>query len=252
MSRIIAFANHKGGVSKTTSVANVGAILSQKGKKVLLVDLDAQANLTDYYLKEQPEETIYNALLDEIPLPIVQIGKGLSLVPCSLDMVGIETRIADNIERAELLQIVLEPVREQYDYILLDCPPSLGIVTLNALIAATDLYIPLTAEAIPVRGLKMLTDAMDRVKKRKNPGIKLSGIIITRWGARNLNKLIEESLRKNFGDIVFKTKIRENIAIAEAPTLHQDIVSYAPNSHGAEDYIALTNEILIRTKAENK
>jgi chromosome partitioning protein len=248
MSKIIAFANHKGGVSKTTSVANIGAILSQGGKKVLLIDLDAQANLTDYYLKERPEESIYNALLDETPLPIVQIGKGLSLVPSSLDMVGLETKIADNIDRAELLQILLEPIKGQYDYILIDCPPSLGITTLNALIAATDLYIPLTAEAIPVRGLKMLTDAMERVKKRKNPNIELSGIIITRWGARNLNRLIEESLRKNFGEVVFKTKIRENISIAEAPTFYQDIVSYAPSSHGAEDYKALTKEILKRTK----
>ena len=248
MSKIIAFANHKGGVSKTTSVANIGAILSQGGKKVLLIDLDAQANLTDYYLKERPEESIYNAMVDETPLPIVQIGKGLSIVPSSLDMVGLETKIADNIDRAELLQILLEPIKEQYDYILIDCPPSLGITTLNALIAATDLYIPLTAEAIPVRGLKMLTDAMERVKKRKNPTIELSGIIITRWGARNLNRLIEESLRKNFGEVVFKTKIRENISIAEAPTFYQDIVTYAPTSHGAEDYKALTKEILKRTK----
>ena len=248
MSRIIAFANHKGGVSKTTSVANIGAILSQVGKKVLLIDLDAQANLTDYFLKERPKETIYNAFLDEIPLPICQVGKGLSLVPSSLDMVGIEAKIADNIDRAELLQILLEPIREKYDYILIDCPPSLGITTLNALVAATDLYVPLTAEAIPVRGLKMLIDAMERVKRRKNPQIELTGIIITRWGARNLNKLIEESLRKNFGEVVFKTKVRENISIAEAPTFYQDIVTYAPSSHGAEDYKALTKEIIKRTK----
>lgn len=248
MSKIIAFANHKGGVSKTTSVANIGAILSQRGKKVLLIDLDAQANLTDYFLKERPEGTIYDALVNDTPLPVVEIGKGLSIVPSSLDMVGLETRIADNIDRAELLQIALEPLREEYDYILVDCPPSLGIITLNALIAATDLYIPLTAEAIPVRGLKMLTDALERVKRRKNPNIELSGIIITRWGGRNLNRLIEESLRKNFGEVVFKTKIRENISIAEAPTFFQDIVTYAPSSHGAEDYLALTEEILKRTK----
>lgn len=248
MSKIIAFANHKGGVSKTTSVANIGAILSQSGKKVLLIDLDAQANLTDYFLKERPEETVYNSLVDETPLPIVQISKGLSLVPSSLEMVGLETKIADNIDRAELLQILLEPIREQYDYVLIDCPPSLGLVTLNALIAATDLYICVTAEAIPVRGLKMLTDALERVKKRKNPNIELSGIIITRWGGRKLNTIIEESLRKKFDKVVFTTKIRENISIAEAPTFYQDIVTYAPGSHGAEDYKALTKEILKRTK----
>lgn len=246
--RIIAFANHKGGVSKTTSVANVGSILSQKGKKVLLVDLDAQANLTDYFLKERPEETIYNSMVDETPLPVKQINKNLYIVPSSLDMVGIESKIAENIDRAELLQILLEPIQKEYDYVLLDCPPSLGIVTLNALIAATDLYICVTAEAIPVRGLKMLTDALERVKKRKNPNIALSGIIITRWGARNLNKVIEESLRKNFGETVFKTKIRENISIAEAPAHFQDVVTYSPTSHGAEDYTALTKEIINRTK----
>lgn len=247
MSKIIAFANHKGGVSKTTSVANIGAILSQKGKKVLIIDLDAQANLTDYFLQERPDKTIYDALVNETPLPIVEIRKRLSIVPSSLDMVGLETKISDNIDRAELLQILLDPIKEEYDYILIDCPPSLGIATINALIASTDLYIPLTAEAIPVRGLKMLTDALEKVKKRKNPKLELSGIIITRWGSRNLNRLIEESLRKNFGDIVFKTKIRENISIAEAPTFYQDIVSYAPSSHGSEDYQALTKEILKRT-----
>ena len=250
MSRIIAFANHKGGVAKSTSVANVGAILSRKGKKVLLIDLDAQANLTDYYLHERPEETIYGALVNETPLPVVPIGERLSLVPSSLDMVGIESQIADNIDRTELLQILLEPISGEYDYILIDCPPSLGLVTLNALIAATDLFICVTAEAIPVRGLRMLTDALERVKRRKNPNIKLSGIIITRWGGRNLNKLIEESLRKNFGEIVFKTKIRENISIAEAPTFNQDVATYSPTSHGAEDYRALTDEIISRTKKE--
>lgn len=245
--KIIAFANHKGGVSKTTSVANIGAILSRKGKRVLLVDLDAQANLTDYYLRERPEESIYNSMVDETPLPISQIAENLYIVPSSLYMVGIESKIAENIDRAELLQILLEPLENEYDYVLLDCPPSLGIVTLNALIAATDLYICVTAETIPIRGLKMLTDALEKVKKRKNPNISLSGIIITRWGGRNLNKVIEESLRNKFGEVVFKTKIRENISIAEAPAHFQDVVTYSPSSHGAEDYKALTEEILART-----
>jgi chromosome partitioning protein len=248
MSKIIAFANHKGGVSQTTSVANVGAILSRHGKKVLLIDLDAQANLTDYFLKNKPEETVFNAMVDETPLPITQIAENLSIVPSSLDMVGIEAKLADKVDRAELLKYLIEPIAESYDYILMDCPPSLGIVTLNALIAATDLYITLTAETIPVKGLKMLTDAMAKVQKRKNPSLKLSGIIINRWGGRNLNKEIENSLRQMYGDIVFKTKIRENISIAEAPSFLQDVASYAPSSHGAEDYKALTEELLKRTK----
>ncbi len=248
MGRVIAFANHKGGVSKTTSVANIGALLADKGESVLLIDLDAQANLTDYFLQERPEESIFNAFTNEEPLPILEVNRHLHIIPSSLDMVGLETHIAGNKDRAELLKALIEPIQGQYNYILIDCPPNLGIATLNALTASTDLYIPLTAEAIPVRGLKMLTDAMERVRSIKNPKIKLSGIIISRWGGRNLNRLIEESLRKNFGTIVFNTKIRENISIAEAPTFHQDITTYAPNSHGAEDYKALTAEIIKRTK----
>lgn len=246
--RVIIFANHKGGVSKTTSVANIGALLAIAGKKVLLIDTDAQANLTSYFIEDTPKETIYEAMVKGRALPIIPIKKNLSLVASSLEMVGIDEAIAKKQNRTELLRDAIEPVKREYDYILIDCPPSLGITTLNALIAATDLYIPITAEAIPVRGLRMLTDAAERVKEKKNPSLSLSGIIITRWAGRNLNKLIEESLRKKFGEIVFKTKIRENIAIAEAPTFFLDVATYAPSSHGAEDYKALTKEIIKRTK----
>ena len=248
MSRIIAFANHKGGVSKTTSVANVGALLSQKGKKVLLVDLDAQANLTDYFLKERPEESIYNAMAGISPLPVTQIAKNLFITPSSLSMAGIDRMATESRDGTGLLRELLRPIEKEYDYVLIDCPPSLGIATINALVAASDLYICVTAEAIPVRGLKMLIDTLEEIKKRKNPDLKLSGIIITRWGARNLNKIMEEGLRKNFGEVVFNTKIRENISIAEAPTAFQDVASYSPASHGAEDYKALTEEILKRTR----
>ena len=248
MSRIIAIANHKGGVGKTTTTANVGACLSLQGYKVLLIDLDAQANLTEYYLSQRPERAVYNAFIEESPLPITEIRENLSIVPSSLEMLDIESKTADNLERAELLDILIEPVKDKYDFILIDCPPSLGIVTINALIAATDLYITLTAETMPVKGLKTISDIISRVQRRKNPSLKLSGIIICRWGGRSLNKQVEESLRAKFGEVVFNTKIRENISLAEAPAFLEDIVTYAPTSHGAEDYKALTKEILERTK----
>ena len=248
MSRIIAIANHKGGVGKTTTTANVGACLSLQGYKVLLIDLDAQANLTEYYLSQRLERTVYNAFIEESPLPITEIRENLSIVPSSLEMLDIESKTADNLERAELLDILIEPVKDKYDFILIDCPPSLGIVTINALIAATDLYITLTAETMPVKGLKTISDIISRVQRRKNPSLKLSGIIICRWGGRSLNKQVEESLRAKFGEVVFNTKIRENISLAEAPAFLEDIVTYAPTSHGAEDYKALTKEILERTK----
>ena len=248
MSRIIAIANHKGGVGKTTTTANVGACLSLQGYKVLLIDLDAQANLTEYYLSQRPERTVYNAFIEESPLPITEIRENLSIVPSSLEMLDIESKTADNLERAELLDILIELVKDKYDFILIDCPPSLGIVTINALIAATDLYITLTAETMPVKGLKTISDIISRVQRRKNPSLKLSGIIICRWGGRSLNKQVEESLRAKFGEVVFNTKIRENISLAEAPAFLEDIVTYAPTSHGAEDYKTLTKEILERTK----
>lgn len=250
MNKIIAIANHKGGVGKTSSVANIGAILANKGKRTLLIDLDAQANLTSSFLTEEPEETIYNALKEEKALPIRNLRDNLDIVCSSLEMAGVELEIASRMSREYLLQELIEPIRENYDYILLDCPPSLGLVTLNALVAATDLYIPLTAEALPSRGLKMILDILQMVKKRLNPSLVLSGVIITRWKNSNLSKMVEEQLRSNFGEALFQTKIRENVSVAEAPLFAKDIVTHAPNSNGAKDYQNLTEEILSRTSPE--
>ena len=249
MSKIIAIANHKGGVGKTTSVASVGSILANYGKRVLLLDLDAQANLTSSLLAREPkqEETVYNSLKSGADLPVITLRDNLDIVCSSLEMAGVELELSSRMEREYILKELLEPLQERYDYILLDTPPSLGLVTLNALVAATDLYIPLTAEALPSRGLKMLLDILQMVKKRLNPTISLSGVIITRWESSNLSKMVEETLRSNFGEAVFNTKIRKNIAIAEAPLFAKDIVTHAPDSNGAKDYQNLTEEIIERT-----
>lgn len=250
MNRVIAIANHKGGVGKTTSVASIGAILASKGKRTLLIDLDAQANLTSSFIPEEPEETIYNALKGETALPIRNLRENLDIVCSSLEMAGVELEISSRMSREFILQELIEPIRDNYDYILLDCPPSLGLITLNALVAATDLYIPLTAEALPSRGLKMILDIIQMVRKRLNPSIALSGVIITRWKNSNLSKMVEEQLRGNFGEALFETKIRENVSVAEAPLFSKDIVSHAPNSNGAKDYQSLTEEIVRRTSPE--
>ena len=244
MRRIIAIANHKGGVGKTSSTASVGSILASKGYRTLLIDLDAQANLTSSFLKIEPEETIYNALRGEMELPIKEVAQHLSLVPSCLDMAGIELDISSRISREYILSKLLKPVAEEYDYILLDCPPSLGLVTINALVAAGELFIPLTAEALPSRGLAKLTNIVQMVRENLNEGLTLSGVIITRWESTNLSRMVEGQLRETFGDIVFKTKIRKNVAIAEAPLYCKDVVTYAPDSNGAKDYKALTDEIL--------
>jgi chromosome partitioning protein len=245
MSRIIAIANHKGGVGKTTAVASIGAALAAKGYKVLLVDLDAQANLTASLSTAEDEgRTLYNALRDRQDLPIVEVTDNLSLSPSSLDLAGVELELSGMMSREFILKDLLEPVAGIYDFILLDCPPSLGLIAVNAFVAATDVIVPLTAEALPYKGLAMLRDVLGMVQRRLNPSLRLTGIVLSRWAGRKLNKVVEASLRENYGDIVFETKIRENIAIAEAPLSKVDIFTYNPDSNGAKDYAALTDELL--------
>jgi len=244
MSRIIAIANHKGGVGKTTSVATIGAILANKGYRTLLIDLDAQANLTSSFLKEEPEETVYNALRGETGLPLITVSPNLSIVASCLDMAGVELDLSSRISREFILKKLLKPLAGQYDYILLDCPPSLGLVTINALVAAREIFIPLTAEALPSRGLAKLTNIVQMVRENLNEGLTLSGVIITRWEGTNLSKMVEKQLRDLFGDTIFKTKIRKNVSIAEAPLYAMDVARYAPDSNGARDYTSLTEEIL--------
>ena len=245
MSRIIAIANHKGGVGKTTAVASIGAALAAKGYKVLLVDLDAQANLTASLSTAEDEgRTLYNALRDRQDLPIVEVTDNLSLSPSSLDLAGVELELSGMMSREFILKDLLEPVAGIYDFILLDCPPSLGLIAVNAFVAATDVIVPLTAEALPYKGLAMLRDVLGMVQRRLNPSLRLTAIVLSRWAGRKLNKVVEASLRDNYGDIVFETKIRENIAIAEAPLSKVDIFTYNPDSNGAKDYAALTDELL--------
>ena len=252
MSRIIAIANHKGGVGKTTSVGSIGSILSEMGKRTLLIDLDAQANLTTSFLTEEPEETIYNALRGETALPVIPLRENLSIVASTLDMAGVELDLSSRISREFILHKLIKPVAEEYDYILLDCPPSLGLVTINALVAARELFIPLTAEALPSRGLAKLTNIVRMVQENLNEAITLNGVIITRWEGTNLSKMVETQLRGTFGDTIFKTKIRKNVAIAEAPLYAKDVVTYAPDSNGARDYRALTEEILAQEGNSSK
>lgn len=247
--RTIAIANHKGGVGKTTSVASIGTALARKGYRVLLVDLDAQANLTASLSKQEHEASVYDVLKGNTEtLPVIQIQQNLSLLPSSLDMAGIELEISSQVSREYLLKDALELVAKDYDFCLLDCPPSLGLVTINALVSATDLFITLTAEALPSKGLAMLQKIVEQVKKRLNPSLVLSGVLITRWESSNLSKIVEEQLRGTFGDVVFNTRIRKNVSLAEAPLFSRDIFTHAPQSNGAKDYEAIAEEILQRTE----
>lgn len=242
--KVITIANHKGGVGKTTSVACIGDALARMGRKVLVIDLDSQQNLS-YTLTqtEDPDMSVYDTLVRDKDLPIQNVRENLDLVPASLDLARAEIDMATKIAREGILRSALEPHLGEYDYVIIDCPPSLGIVTTNALVAADELYIPLTAETLPLKGLAMLDDVLDEVRRRVNPNISLGGVFLTRYNNRNLNKEVENMIRQRYTDKVFETKIRENIALAEMPVSGQSIFDYDAKSNGAKDYMSLAKEM---------
>ena len=235
-SRIIAVANHKGGVGKTTTTSSLGSILASKGYKVLLVDLDAQANLTTSLTSSSDGATIYEAMTGKVEtLPIVILHEHLHLVPASLTLAMADVELSSAIARERILSdlLVKSKAVQSYDFILFDCPPSLGLMTLNAFTASTDILIPLVAEVLPFKGLTMINDFIKMVHTRLNPQAHVSGILITRWEASNLSRGIENNLRQALGDTVFCTKIRKNVRLAEAPLENANIVDYDPRSNGA-------------------
>ena len=251
-SRIIAVANHKGGVGKTTTTSSLGSILASKGYKVLLVDLDAQANLTTSLASFSAGATIYEAMTGkDAALPTVIRHDHLHLIPASLTLAMADVELSSAIARERILSdlLIKSKAVETYDFILFDCPPSLGLMTLNAFTASTDILIPLVAEVLPFKGLTMINDFIKMVHARLNPQAHVSGILITRWEASNLSKGIENNL---LGDTVFRTKIRKNVRLAEAPLENANIVDYDPRSNGAKDYLSFAEEFLERMHQEGK
>lgn len=247
MARKIVFINHKGGVGKTTSVASLGAALSEMGKRTLIVDLDAQSNLTSSLLPSTPARTLYNALTERSDLPTIRIKENLWLTPSSLELAGTELELASTYGRETILKDLLSDKEENFDFILLDCPPSLGLISVNAIVASSEVYVPMTAEALPYKGLEMLTHFLELLQRSLHRPTEISGIIITRYlRTKNLTKLVEDDIRKTYGEKVFKTNIRENISIAEAPLTQTDVLAYAPKSRGAEDYRRLAEEVISR------
>jgi len=244
MNKVISISNHKGGVGKTTSAINIGAGLNILGKKVLLVDLDPQANLSQSLNLTDQERTIYGAIRGEYKLEPVEVIRGLDVLPSTLDLSGAEVELSGEAGREYILREILEPLRASYNYIIIDTPPSLGLLTINALTASTEVLIPLQAQYLALRGLTKLLEVVDKIKKRLNKELRVGGVFITQYDNRKiLNRDVVATIEAHFKEELFNTKIRDNIALAEAPTQGLDIFRYQPKSYGAEDYLSLCKEI---------
>jgi chromosome partitioning protein len=245
--KTICLLNHKGGVGKTTSVACIGAGLALRGKRVLVIDLDPQTNLTESMGVKDHPLSIYDAMSSGKPLPIVKVKENLSVVPSALNLAGLELEIAARMARETILRRLIEPLKGQFDYAVIDCPPSLGLLTINGLVAADEVFIPLEAEFLAYRGIDTIVGIIETVRTHFNPKLFISGVFLTKYNRqRILTKSIREEVSQYFGDVLFENTVRVNVALAEAPANGQDIFTYAPESNGAEDYLAIVDELLKR------
>ena len=249
MATVISLLNHKGGVGKTTSAINIGAGLAELGQRVLLVDLDPQANLSLALGIPRQAVTIYESLMGESDLSPYTAKDKLDVVTSSLDLSSAEMELVNEAGREFILRELFAGVDEDYDFIIIDCPPSLGLLTLNALTSSQQVIIPLQTEFLAMQGLAKIKQVIQKVKLRLNKELHISGVMATMYDARKvLNRDVVETIKKYFGPLLFETYIRDNVALAEAPASRSDIFAYAPNSNGAKDYLALCHEILDRTE----
>ena len=255
MANILAFVNQKGGVGKTTSCLNIGAALSKAGKRVLLVDADPQSNLTisaGILLKED-EPTVYDVLKGAAITSAIKPkpGAAYDVLPADIMLSGADLELSGVPGREMILKECLATVSGNYDFILIDCPPSLSVITLMALTAATGVIIPVQAHYLALNGVAQLLDTIKLVQKRMNPQLEIDGVIVTLYDARKLlNKEVFESLNEAFPGKVFQTTISSSIALAEAPSAGNDIFQYKPGSKAAKQYETLTGELLERMQAE--
>lgn len=243
--KIIAFINHKGGAGKTTTTLNLAAGLQIKGKKVLIVDLDPQANLTIALGFLDEKQTINEALRGGQPLVPIQYKRGLDIVCSSFDLAGAELFLATETGGEFILKELLKPCVSKYDYILIDCAPSLGLLSINALVAANFVIIPVEAQFFAMQGMAKIINVVNKVKTRLNSALIILGVVITKYEKSTaLSKFIVDAVKSKCNVNLFNTLINKNTTLAESPMEGKDIFSYAPNCNGAKDYMQFTEEII--------
>jgi chromosome partitioning protein len=244
---VIAFANQKGGVAKTTTTLNLGVALSEAGKAVLLIDLDPQGNLTmsQGFNPDEIERSMFDVLVHRLPMQEVIQHAEVDLAVSSIDLAGAELALSSMIGRERALEKALAGLKHLYEYILIDTPPSLGLLTINAFVAADGIVVPVQTEYLSLRGLVQLESTLSMVRENLNPGVAVTGILATMYDRRLLHsREAVEILKENFGELLFQTKIRKTVRFAEAPVKGESVLKYDPTGEAAELYRDLAKEVL--------
>lgn len=250
MGRIIAVANQKGGVGKTTTAVNLAACLAEQGKKVLLIDMDPQGNTTSGVGvdKNELENTIYELMLGECSITdciIKEVFENLDLLPTSIDLAATEIELIGTERKEYILKEEMDFVKDQYDFVIIDCPPALSMLTINAMTTATSVIVPIQCEYYAIEGLSQLMHTINLVSERLNPELKIEGIVFTMYDSRtNLSVQVVENVKNNIDINVYSTIIPRNIRLAEAPSYGLPIIKYDPRSTGAQAYMALADEVI--------
>ena len=252
MTQIISIANQKGGVGKTSTAVNLSAALAKTGKKILLVDCDSQANATTGMGIDKPslEFSLYHGLIGEADIDDIMCSTVLPklvMIPATMDLIGFEVEMMSDPDREKKLKTLLDQIKDRFDYIIIDCPPALSLLTLNAFTASDSVLIPLQSEFYALEGLGQLLETIKRVKSSFNPALKIKGLLLTMYDRRtNLSQHVFEDAKKYFKDMVFKTKIPRNVKLGEAPSYGVPVILYDKLSQGSKSYVAFARELLKR------